>query len=253
MAERGIRSPGYPAIDLKSAIDRARTLKEYAPNRKPIPVDQALQQWGYTAKSGAGHQQLASVKKFGLIDDAGSKDQRTVRLTELAWRILTDPREESPERDAAVLKAALEPKIHAEMRERWPHGLPQDTTIQVWLVQEKNFNERAVKPFLSQVRATFDYARVNESVPLEGGTGGDIEDAPHGAPASGPTQPSVPGRKVPAVTMEPKPEVRADDLPLPLVMKDKTIRVVHIPRMDSNTFEFFKKMLDQYKEAITQE
>lgn len=158
---RGVRSPGYPAINLRKAIGRARTLREYMPNRKPIPVDSALAQWSYKPNSGAGLQVLASVKKFGLIADEGKKDQRVVLLTDRAWTILTDPRPESPQRQKAIREAAIAPKIHGEIRERWPHGLPDDTTMEVWLMQEKNFNEKSIKGFLSQLRSTFEFAQLD--------------------------------------------------------------------------------------------
>lgn len=174
-SKRGLRSPGYPAIDIEAAIDRARLLKEYAPNRKPIPVDTALAQWKYSPGSGAGLQQLASLKKFGLLEDRGSKDQRTVVVTDLAWKILTDPRPESVERKKSIREAALMPRLHAEMRDRWPHGLPADSAVQVWLVQEKMFNEKAVKNFLSQIRSTFEYAEL-DNTPETGDNSDDESD-----------------------------------------------------------------------------
>lgn len=175
--ERGPRSPGYPAVTLEKALDRARSLKDYSPGRKPIPVDTALAQWKYKPLSGAGLQLLASLKKFGLLSDSGKKDQRVVQLTGLAWKILTDPRIDSPERQNAIQKAATEPTIHRKILDRWPHGLPDNTTMHVWLVQEKKFNEKAVKPLLSQIRATFEFAQL-DSKPHTCNNDGDDLDPP---------------------------------------------------------------------------
>lgn len=176
--ERGPRSPGYPNISLELALERTAKLKEYSPGRKPIPVDTALAQWKYSSQSGAGLQQLASLKKFGLLSDIGKKDQRAVQLTDLAWKILTDPRPDSPERMAALQEAALLPKIHFEIRDRWPHGLPDDTTMQVWLVQEKKFNEGVIKGLLSQIRVTFEYAKLDSELKI-GHDNGDEKSKPN--------------------------------------------------------------------------
>ncbi len=173
--ERGPRSPGYPGIDLASAIDRAAALKAFSPARKPIPVDSALAQWKYAPKSGAGLQQLAALKKYGLLVDSGAKDRRVVTLTDRAWIILTDPRPDSPKKKQAIAEAALSPKINAEIRARWPYGLPDDTTMLVWLVQEKKFNEDAVARFLKDLRATFEYAKLDSLSDL-GTNDDDSED-----------------------------------------------------------------------------
>jgi|GEM_PF-6783430 len=178
--KRGIRSPGYPVIDLRSALNRARQLKEYAPNRKPIPIDSALRHWGFGPKSGTGFQQLASVKKFDLILDQGSKDQRTVQLTDLAWKILTDPRDDSEPKQAALREAALAPAIHKKIHDRYPNGLPDDTNTTVWLVQEEKYNEKAVPLLLKQVRATFEFAQL-DSAPATG------NDTDHRGQPNGPS------------------------------------------------------------------
>ena len=293
---RGLRSPGYPVIDLETAIQRVLKLKEYAPNRKPIPVDTALAQWSYKPKSGAGLQVLASVKKYGLIEDSGQKDQRTVKVTNLAWKILTDPRPESPSRCQAIRQAAMAPVIHQDMRERWPHGLPDDTTVHVWLVQDKKFNEKYVKRFLTQIKATFEYAKLDSEPDVldDDGQDGDqpvkpgdwvqwtsggvarfkeakevttlsddglyafvkgertgmlVEELTLEQP---PMSATLADRKVPPPNPNYRDEVtkQPDDLPLPLMMHDGTIRVVHIPRMDESSFEFLKTQLEAYRTAI---
>lgn len=175
IAVRGPRSPGYPAVTLDKALERARLLKDYSPGRKPIPVYTALAQWKYSPGSGAGLQLLASLKKFGLLTDSGKKDRRVVQLTDLAWNILTDPRPDSRDRLASIQKAAIEPTIHREILDRWPHGLPDDTTMYVWLVQEKAFNEGAVKGLMSQLRATFEYAKLDSELHT-GNNNGDNTD-----------------------------------------------------------------------------
>lgn len=178
--ERGPRSPSYPAIDLAEAIGKARQLYSHA-NRRPLPVDSAIAQWGYSSGSGTGLQRLAALKKFGLLEDEGNKDQRVVKLTPLALEIVLDDRPTSAEREQAIATAAKTPTIHAEILDRWPHGLPDDNHIKVWLLKDKNFNEASVPGFIAQLRATFAFAKLDHVSTMAGkgdGTGGADRQKP---------------------------------------------------------------------------
>lgn len=233
---RGLRSPGYPSINLKIAIDRARTLKEYNPSRKPLPIDAALKYLGYSPRSGAGMQMIASLKKFGLVEDSGSLDTRSVRVSDLAHRILVDNRPVSPDRDALIRQAALAPKLHAEIRERWEHGLPDDTTLHHWLASEKAFNEKYIAGFLATLRETFEFAKLDSEPSLV-----DNDDV----------QTLVSGQPVPVrPRLSPGVDPNDGSLPLPVMTKDGALCVVHIPLMDEQQFAFFKAQLDAYKSFI---
>src|SRR5437870_2499127 len=107
------RSPSYPAIDLESAIERAREL--YArEGRNTAPNEAIMEHMGYSAKSGPGFGVLGALKRFGLLRAEGSGKSR---LSDLALRIILDEREDSSERDKAVKEAALAPAIHREIWE----------------------------------------------------------------------------------------------------------------------------------------
>jgi len=160
---RAPRSPSYPCIDLETAVARVEKLNTYAPNGKSIPVDLALKQWSYKSKSGAGLQQLAALLKFGLLEGKGKKDQRSVLVTQRARRII----HQAPDRHIAIRDAALEPTIHSEIYQRWPHGLPDNSTIRPWLLLEKVFNEKVVDSIISEMRQTFEYAKL-DSEPSNG-------------------------------------------------------------------------------------
>jgi hypothetical protein len=159
-SERGHRSPGYPSIPLEVALKRAEDLRAYSPANRPIPVPIALKQWNYGPNSGAGLQQIATLLKFGLLEDKGSKDQRVVVLTDRARRILLDELN-SPERKKLIREAALLPVLHADIRAHWPHGLPDDGKIRSWLLLQKHFNENAVDAVIGEIRATFEFAQLD--------------------------------------------------------------------------------------------
>jgi hypothetical protein len=151
------RSPGYPAITLEQAIERARTLYSNVRQNTAL-VEGVLQHWGYKPKSGAGLVAVASLKKFGLIEDEGNGEQRRARLTPLALDILLDEREGSPERQAAIQRAALAPGIHRELHERYAELPPSDADPLFYLVRERGFTESAARDLMAEYRSTLAFA-----------------------------------------------------------------------------------------------
>ena len=89
------RSPNYPAISLEKALERAQTIKDQA-GRNFMGATVAHELWKY--KKGAGDQQIAALKAFGLVETQGEADKRQIRLTETAWRILGN----APDRAALI-------------------------------------------------------------------------------------------------------------------------------------------------------
>lgn len=183
------RSPSYPAIDLEQAVERARALLERE-NRHWVPVDTALEAWGYRPASGLGLLILAALKKYGLLEDQGTGTDRKVRLTDQAYEIVIDEREDSPERATLLREAALRPRIHAELWNRYSAKLPSDGTIRFEL-RRKGFSEDGSQKLIAEWRRTFDYAGLSidseESVPVSPEV--KVEEAE----ATVPSPPSVPG------------------------------------------------------------
>jgi hypothetical protein len=154
------RSPSYPAIGLADAIERARAVYRHE-GRNSAPVDAVVANWGYSAKSSGGRLALAALKKYGLLDDEGSREHRQVRLTRLALTILLDERDESAERALAIQAAALAPPIHRELLDRYPGGLPSDQTLSHYLRLERAFTDGAVDEFIPRFRATLAFAGID--------------------------------------------------------------------------------------------
>jgi hypothetical protein len=172
------RSPSYPAIDLKSAIDRAQVFYMHE-KRSESSVSVAAQHWGYSIASSGGKQVLAALIAYGLMEDKGSADQRRVKLTDLALRILLDEREDSSERDEALRRAALMPKIHAELFAKWPNELPSNPNLRHYLLIEKKFNENAVDDFIKELRITADFAKLYTQYDVMAGTtSSEVVDPP---------------------------------------------------------------------------
>ncbi len=155
-----MRSPAYPFIDLKSAVERAREFYDKE-RRNPANLLIAVKHWDYKPKSSGGIQTAAALKAFGLLKDSGAKDGRAVQLTEDALRILLDNREGSTEREALIKKAALLPKIHATLWRRYGNDLPSNDTLTHELLFTYRFNENAVSDFIKEYKTTISYAKLN--------------------------------------------------------------------------------------------
>jgi hypothetical protein len=154
-----IRSPAYPALNLKTAIEKAYDFyKAEGRNTAALPV--TLEHWGYSKRSGSGLKALAALKSFGLIEVTGSGDSQRVKLSDLALRIILDDREDSPDRAKAVAAAVLQPKIHKKLWNLWGSEMPSHGNIRHHLIFDEKFNEHFVDDFIKEYKSSIDYANV---------------------------------------------------------------------------------------------
>ena len=102
-SRRKIRSPSFPFISLREAIDQARAFYE-AEQRNAARPETAAAHWGYSPKSSGGKQTIAALRAFGLIEG-----DTLVKLSGRALRILLDERGASEERERLLKQAALMP------------------------------------------------------------------------------------------------------------------------------------------------
>jgi len=156
-----VRSPGYPALNLKVAIEKAHDFyKAESRNSAVLPV--AVEHWGYSKKSGSGLKAVAALKSFGLIEVEGSGTSRRIKLSELALRIILDDRETSPDRPKAIATAALKPKIHKKLWDLWGLDIPSHGNIRHHLIFEEKFNEKFVNDFIKEYKSTIEYSKLAE-------------------------------------------------------------------------------------------
>jgi hypothetical protein len=156
------RSPNFPTVALEKSLSQAQTLfDKYA--RYPIAWEVAIGSLGYTLKSSAGMQAMATLIAYGLIQVEGSGSERKVAVSDLAFKILADKRIFSPEREAAIKEAALNPSIYQKIIERFTKSLPADDALEWELVSTYKFNKASVHDFITVFRGTLDFAKVYES------------------------------------------------------------------------------------------
>lgn len=155
------RSPSYPSVDLGVALERAEQLAARE-GRNFAPIPAILDAWGYGPKSSGGLLAVAALKRFGLIEDRGSMASREARLTELAHSIIQDKREDGTERLQRIQQAALTPKIHRELWDLYPGGLPSNATLRYHLTVERGFTDAGAEEFIGVFRRTLEFAQMAE-------------------------------------------------------------------------------------------
>jgi hypothetical protein len=178
------RSPAYPAIGLEEAITLAEKLY-VAEDRRFASLEAVAEHWETAQKSSQFLVTIAALKQFGLLQEEGKKEGRKVRLTELALDIVIPG---SPKRDEALKLAALNPKIHRELWDKYDGKFPPDVSLRIYLIREREneaggvvFNKNYVDGFISQFRSTIAFAKLADHdiiPPAEGGNEKKEENQP---------------------------------------------------------------------------
>ena len=173
-----VRSPLFPFIGLRKALERAEELHEHE-RWAWVNLSVAIKHWGFSGTSSNGKQTIAALNAFGLIETKGAKVHRSIRLSELARRIILDPNEESQRRIEAIQDAALKPKIYKKLLDHYDGNLPSDANLRYMLLIELNppFNERSVDLFIRTFKETLAFARITGSDTMPD-QNEDIEEEP---------------------------------------------------------------------------
>ncbi len=156
------RSPAYPAINLEVAVKRAKEFYAHE-RRNASTLAVIVSHWGFAEKSSGGLTTAAALKSFGLMRDLEASTVRRVQLTDLALRIVLDDRPDSQDRAEALKKAALLPKMHIFLWNKYGPELPSDANLRHELIFDWKFNENAVSDFIHEYRQTISFANLTES------------------------------------------------------------------------------------------
>lgn len=158
------RSPSFPFISLKKALDRA-TAMAAAHKRSSTRPSAVGETWGYSPSSSGLTQTVAALKAYGLLDDVGKGEDRRVQLSELAFKIMNDARPGAKE--AATQDAALRPKLFAEYTETWLPDRPSDAHCISELTLDRGFTTDAAKLFLRVFDDNSSFANLTNSDKLK--------------------------------------------------------------------------------------
>jgi hypothetical protein len=156
------RSPNYPTVGLREAIERVKRFVTTDGRAGAIPAI-AAKHIGFASAHGQAYSVLSALKKFGLLDDKDGRVAPTQRAMEIVNLPETDER-----RIKAIREAALSPSIYAELIEQHKStGLPSDDTLAGELVAYGGFNPNSVKEFLKGFRETLEFAGLTDFSMLE--------------------------------------------------------------------------------------
>ena len=160
------RGPSYPALTLEDAVGKAHKFWDAA-RRGAAPTGAVAKHWGYSDTSSSGKMAVSALLQFGLLEDQGSRDGRTVKLTARGLDIVLD-QPDSERRLAALQEAARAPKMYADIMARWPpHELPLDSILRYHLMREKAFNASSVDGFIKDFRASIVFAKLDKPPKIE--------------------------------------------------------------------------------------
>lgn len=151
------RSPSYPFISLKKAVERVEAL--YANHKSQAARLVAVAPtWGYGVKSSGLLQTVATLKQFGLIEDLGSGEDRKIQISDLGRRIIADTRPGA--REKALKEAAASPKLIAEYLPQWLPERPTDAHCISELHLDRGFTSDAARTFLRIFDETVAFAEL---------------------------------------------------------------------------------------------
>lgn len=149
------RSPNYPAISLREAIDKVRVI--YSEQRKTAGSREDFARiLGYNGLTGTSVKVVSALSKYGLLTGHGNN----LRVSEIG-EDLSVHRPGDVEYEEAVQLAADNPAFFKELNAAFPEGLPSEHTVRATLIK-KGFADKAIQPALETYRDT--QALIAESV-----------------------------------------------------------------------------------------
>lgn len=172
------RGPNYPSITLREAIVRVMKFKEANAARLTVPLETAFRVIGFKGASGASRPVIASLNYYGLLDYVGRGDDRKVKLSDLAIKIIFDPIPGSPDRAEALQEAALKPAIHARLADELKIPPPADVVIERFLVVDCEYSESAAKTIIDVYKDTLEFAGLNKPVNINEEQGNIVDLTP---------------------------------------------------------------------------
>lgn len=158
-------STRFPFINLSKALDRAESLYNDDKRGNGLRMPSAFASWGYSDKSSGGFQTVGALKGYGLLVDDGSRDDRSVKLTDSARRYFMTEIED----DRAKLRIdfALSPALMRHLYERWHTEPPSDPVARSYLKTEIGLNDQSARAALGVFKDNLAFALGNAASELD--------------------------------------------------------------------------------------
>lgn len=175
------RSPSFPFIPLKTAIERLVAFEDHH-KRSPVSPDRVGPAWGMKPNTSQAAQTLAALKAYGLLETQRGEGGRAIVVSDDGRTYLRAQQDSIKEE--VLRRAALRPKqIEAYWRD-WKDDRPADAACLDALVLRGGFSPDGAEKFLSVYDATIAYAGLSDddkipvvaAPPLIDGEGGGADD-----------------------------------------------------------------------------
>lgn len=151
--KRKDRSPRYPSLSLREAVEKIGTLYERE-KRAMVPAVVAVKSWGYNTLNGRSLTMLAAITQYGLL----ARQNNSVGISDDAFTIIEAPRT-SRERQEVLLRCARSPGIFDDLLQRYPNGLPSDETLR-WDLKQKSFTDQGAEAAIACLRDTVSFVNL---------------------------------------------------------------------------------------------
>jgi hypothetical protein len=155
------RSPNYPSISLKEAIEKARSVYS-KDHRNKMHREVVAKHLGYSGLNGASLTMLSALLKYGLLEGRGDE----IRVSDPAVTILVDP-PDSAERKEALKAAAMRPPLFSELVNQFGGQVPSEENLTAYL-QKRGFKPSAAAAAAQAFRDTMELAGVGDNVQNDG-------------------------------------------------------------------------------------
>jgi len=155
------RGPSYPYVDLESAIALTRKVYDYAKRGTAAVESVVTEALGFSPTSSSGDKVMAALKQFGMTEDVGENNGKSVKISGRAIRILLDD-QDSAQRQEEIKKAAISPKWYEYCWSKWGKEMPP--AMRSNLLIEHGFVESTVDGFLSNYKRSIAFAGLLDDV-----------------------------------------------------------------------------------------
>lgn len=174
--KRRDRSPSFPYLSLKEAVEKLRDFHgKY--QRHPARVVNVAEVWNFSPGSSSLLRNVAALKSFGLVDYEGSGKDRKIIISELGLTIVADRR--PGHREEAIREAFKNCDSLHEHYQTWGAQRPPDTECISQLHIDEKFTEPAARKFLSVYDESLSYAKLDGVEHTTGGEGVSQDDSEH--------------------------------------------------------------------------
>ena len=156
------RSPNYPSIDLKEAVQVVGSLYQgntqgRGVGRGEFTLQDAARAWNYSSINGPVKNRTAALRQYGMVE--GKKGGNPKLSDRALTLILRDPG--TREHRDALRVAALDPDIFEELHGVMPDAA--DDALRQHLIVQRNFTGEGANRLIAVFRASMVYAGLDES------------------------------------------------------------------------------------------